>query len=57
MRLQDKKIILGITGGVAACKSPHLVRYLVEEGAHVEVIMTDMPARDFVISPHALYGV
>ncbi len=47
MRLQDKKIILGITGSIAAYKTPYLVRYLVKEGAHVEVIMTDA-ARDFV---------
>jgi phosphopantothenoylcysteine decarboxylase/phosphopantothenate--cysteine ligase len=47
MRLQDKKIILGITGSIAAYKTPHLVMYLVKEGAHVEVIMTDA-ARDFV---------
>lgn len=47
MRLQDKKIILGITGSIAAYKTPYLVRHLVKEGAHAEVIMTDS-ARDFV---------
>ncbi len=47
MRLQDKKIILGITGSIAAYKTPYLVRHLVKEGADVEVVMTDS-ARDFV---------
>lgn len=47
MRLQGKKILLGITGSIAAYKTPYLVRMLVKEGAHVEVIMTDS-ARDFV---------
>ncbi len=47
MRLEGKKILLGITGSIAAYKTPYLVRMLVKEGAHVEVIMTDS-ARDFV---------
>lgn len=47
MRLQGKKILLGITGSIAAYKVPYLVRYLVKEGADVHVIMTDV-ARDFV---------
>lgn len=47
MRLQNKKIILGITGSIAAYKTPYLVRHLVKEGADVEVVMTDS-ARDFV---------
>lgn len=47
MRLEGKKILLGITGSIAAYKAPYLVRMLVKEGAHVEVIMTDS-ARDFV---------
>lgn len=55
MRLEDKKIILGITGSIAAYKTPYLVRYLVKEGAHVEVVMTDA-ARDFV-TPLSLSAV
>jgi len=40
MNVQAKKIILGVTGGIAAYKSPQLVRRLVESGAEVKVVMT-----------------
>jgi phosphopantothenoylcysteine decarboxylase/phosphopantothenate--cysteine ligase len=38
--LKDKKIILGITGSIAAYKAATLTRLLVREGAEVKVIMT-----------------
>lgn len=38
--LQGKKIVLGITGGIAAYKCAHLVRLFVKAGAEVKVIMT-----------------
>jgi len=38
--LKGKKIILGITGGIAAYKSALLTRALIKEGAEVKVIMT-----------------
>jgi phosphopantothenoylcysteine decarboxylase/phosphopantothenate--cysteine ligase len=38
--LQDKKIILGICGSIAAYKSASLVRLLVKAGASVQVVMT-----------------
>jgi phosphopantothenoylcysteine decarboxylase/phosphopantothenate--cysteine ligase len=38
--LKNKKILLGITGSIAAYKSAFLVRLLVKEGALVKVIMT-----------------
>lgn len=38
--LSDKKIILGICGGIAAYKSADLVRRLSEAGAEVQVVMT-----------------
>ncbi|MEZ5498226.1 MAG: bifunctional phosphopantothenoylcysteine decarboxylase/phosphopantothenate--cysteine ligase CoaBC [Steroidobacteraceae bacterium] len=41
------KILLGVTGGIAAYKSPQLVRRLVEAGAEVQVVMT-RGARHFV---------
>ena len=41
MRLKDKKIILGITGSIAAYKSAVLLRLLVKEGAEVQVVITD----------------
>jgi len=45
--LLGKKIILGITGGIAAYKSAHLVRLLVQKGAEVKVIMTPL-AKEFI---------
>ncbi|MDI6745123.1 MAG: bifunctional phosphopantothenoylcysteine decarboxylase/phosphopantothenate--cysteine ligase CoaBC [Thermodesulfovibrionales bacterium] len=39
--LKNKKILLGVAGGVAAYKSVDLVRRLKDEGASVNVIMTD----------------
>ena len=38
--LQGMKIVLGVTGGVAAYKSPDIVRRLREAGAEVQVVMT-----------------
>ncbi len=40
MRLSHKKILLGITGGIAAYKSCELLRLLQKEGAEVRVAMT-----------------
>ena len=45
--LKGKKILLGITGSIAAYKAILLVRGLVKEGAEVKVILTPA-ARDFV---------
>lgn len=45
--LQGKKILLGVTGGIAAYKCATLVRLLVKQGAEVKVIMTH-EARHFV---------
>ncbi len=38
--MQGRKILLGVTGGIAAYKSPDLVRRLAERGAEVQVVMT-----------------
>jgi phosphopantothenoylcysteine decarboxylase/phosphopantothenate--cysteine ligase len=38
--LEGARILLGVTGGVAAYKAPELVRALAKEGAHVSVILT-----------------
>jgi phosphopantothenoylcysteine decarboxylase/phosphopantothenate--cysteine ligase len=38
--LQNKKIVLGITGGIAAYKCAELVRLYVKAGAQVQVVMT-----------------
>lgn len=47
MGLQGKKIILGITGGIAAYKMNYLVRDFIKAGADVRVVMTQS-ATDFV---------
>lgn len=47
MRLKNKRIILGVTGSIAAYKSALLVRLLVKEGAEVKVILTEA-AKDFI---------
>ena len=39
--LEGKKVLLGVTGGIAAYKSPDLVRRLRERGADVIVVLTD----------------
>lgn len=45
--LQGKKILLGITGSIAAYKAILLVRLLMKQGAEVKVVLTPS-ARDFV---------
>ncbi|MGB2045091.1 MAG: bifunctional phosphopantothenoylcysteine decarboxylase/phosphopantothenate--cysteine ligase CoaBC [Porticoccaceae bacterium] len=47
--LSNKKIILGVTGGIAAYKSAELVRRLQDAGAEVRVVMT--PAATEFIRP------
>ena len=44
--LKDKKILLGVTGSIAAYKAIYLVRLLRKQGAEVKVVMTPS-ARDF----------
>ena len=41
MSVSGKKIIVGLTGGIACYKVPYLVRYLKKDGAEVHVIMTE----------------
>ena len=45
--LSGKKILLGVTAGIAAYKTAHLVRLFVKSGAQVKVVMTPA-AKDFV---------
>ncbi|MEN8799311.1 MAG: flavoprotein, partial [Flavobacteriaceae bacterium] len=42
--LRGKKILLGITGGIAAYKTAFLVRLLIKAGAEVRVILTESAA-------------
>ena len=53
--LRDQHIILGITGGIAAYKAAELARRLKDEGALVQVVMTDA-AKSF-ISPLTMQAV
>lgn len=50
-----RRVLLGVTGGIAAYKAPELVRRLVEGGAAVKVVMT-RAAQQFV-GPSALQAV
>jgi len=45
--LSGKKVLLGITGGIAAYKSAFLIRLFIKAGASVKVVMTES-AKDFV---------
>lgn len=45
MSREPRKILLGVTGGIAAYKSPDLVRRLLEHGAEVQVVMTSSAQR------------
>ena len=45
--LSGKKVLLGISGGIAAYKTPILVRELIKKGAEVRVIITQS-AKNFV---------
>ncbi|MFH1119230.1 MAG: bifunctional phosphopantothenoylcysteine decarboxylase/phosphopantothenate--cysteine ligase CoaBC [Bacteroidota bacterium] len=45
--LKGKKILIGVTGSIAAYKIPILVRLFKKEGAEVKVVMTQC-AKDFV---------
>ena len=40
MELNAKRIVLGVTGGIAAYKAAELVRLLARQGAEVQVAMT-----------------
>ena len=52
MRLKGKKIVLGITGSIAAYKAAFLLRGLIKEGAEVQVVIT--PSGKEFITPVTL---
>lgn len=52
MTLKNKKIVLGITGSIAAYKAAILVRLLIKSGAEVQIVMT--PAAKEFITPVTL---
>lgn len=45
--LKGRKILLGVTGGIAAYKAATIIRLLVKEGAEVKVVMTPL-AKEFI---------
>lgn len=45
--LEGRKILLGVTGGIAAYKAAVIIRLLVKEGAEVKVLMTPL-AKEFI---------
>lgn len=47
LRLANRRIIVGVTGGIAAYKSAELIRRLKEQGAEVRVVMT-AAAQEFI---------
>ncbi len=53
--LNSKKIIVGITGGIAAYKSVELIRRLRDQSAEVQVVMT--PAAEAFITPLTLQAI
>ncbi|MGB2476280.1 MAG: bifunctional phosphopantothenoylcysteine decarboxylase/phosphopantothenate--cysteine ligase CoaBC, partial [Flavobacteriaceae bacterium] len=53
--LHAKKVILGISGSIAAYKTPLLVRALIKAGAEVQVVMT--PAAKSFVAPLSLSTV
>ena len=57
MNLAGKKIVLGLTGGIACYKAADFARALVKAGASVQVVMTDA-ARHFItpVTMQALSG-
>ena len=49
MQLEQKNVLLGVSGGIAAYKTPDLVRKLTAKGANVRVVLTES-ATHFVSS-------
>lgn len=55
MSLANKNVLLGVTGGIAAYKTPDLVRKLTAHGANVRVVLTDSASA--FVSPMSLQAV
>ena len=53
--LEGKKIVLGITGSIAAYKSCLLIRELIKKGVEVQVVIT--PAGKEFITPITLFAL
>jgi len=53
--LQGRKVLLGVTGSIAAYKSPDIVRRLKEQGAEVRVVLT--ASAEKLVSPTVFHAV
>ena len=53
--LQGKRVLLGVTGSIAAYKSPDIVRRLREQGAEVRVVLT--ASAEKLVSPAVFQAV
>ena len=53
--MTGKKVLIGITGSIAAYKIPLLVRLLIKAGAEVKIVMT--PKATEFVSPLVLRAV
>ncbi|MDH5276345.1 MAG: bifunctional phosphopantothenoylcysteine decarboxylase/phosphopantothenate--cysteine ligase CoaBC [Gammaproteobacteria bacterium] len=53
--MDNQRVLLGVTGGIAAYKSPDLVRRLKDAGAEVRVVMT--PSATRLVSPTVFQAV
>ena len=45
MELNEKRLVLGLTGGIACYKAAELCRLLIKQGASVQVVMTEAAAQ------------
>ena len=53
--LGGRRVLVGVTGGIAAYKSVELVRRLIEVGAEVRVVMTQAATQFVTPLPFKLY--
>jgi phosphopantothenoylcysteine decarboxylase/phosphopantothenate--cysteine ligase len=53
--LAGRRIVLGVTGGVAAYKAAYLARRLIERGAVVRVVMTESATK--FVGPHTFAAI
>jgi phosphopantothenoylcysteine decarboxylase/phosphopantothenate--cysteine ligase len=53
--LNEKTILLGITGGISAYKVPDVASKLCQSGADVDVVMTESATRFIPVDPAEYY--
>lgn len=53
--LKGKKIVLGITGSIAAYKACYIIRGLIKQGAEVQVVIT--PAGKRIYNSYYAFGI